>query len=187
VGASATAAETRVTVLSPHSHAALPAMKDAGFLFALALVAAARAAAAYTWPNPQMEALDALHYEQTGQAGAQSAQFVFPCNPTGFLGVGGSNSGRINAADWLRTVRHACVARRVGPTDPLTGLSRHGYSQRYGWHGEPRRLRSTFGSLYSCQGGLDASIQFADEQNRPEVAQHIPLLPRVDTVAPEHR
>jgi hypothetical protein len=58
-----------------------------------------RQASAYTWPNPQMEVLDALRYEQIGGKGTASGS-VFPC--TNF--VQGHNAGRINAADWLRTV-----------------------------------------------------------------------------------
>jgi hypothetical protein len=69
-------------------------------LFPLALLG--RQALAYTWPNPQMEALDAMRYEQLGAAGFQSGIFTFPCDQ--FVEGTGISAGRINAADWLRTV-----------------------------------------------------------------------------------
>jgi hypothetical protein len=73
-------------------------MAALSYLLVLALIS--RQASAYTWPNPQMEVLDALRYEQIGIAGKGTAVDVFPC--TNF--VQGHNAGRINAADWLRTV-----------------------------------------------------------------------------------
>jgi hypothetical protein len=68
----------------------------------LAIALAGRLAAAYTWPNRQMEMLDSMRFEQAGEAlaGAGSAFFVSPCNQF----FGGDKTGRINAADWLRTV-----------------------------------------------------------------------------------
>jgi hypothetical protein len=70
----------------------------------LAFVLACPWAAAYTWPNPQMEALDALRYEQDGPGGQNTAAIVLPCDPSGFVGKDLESAGRINAADWLRTV-----------------------------------------------------------------------------------
>jgi hypothetical protein len=78
-------------------------------LLAIALIG--RQASAYTWPNPQMEALDALRYEQTGATGQATAFFVFPCHQDNF--IGGSDAGRINAADWLRTVSSTSISVRV--------------------------------------------------------------------------
>jgi hypothetical protein len=68
----------------------------------LPLVLLGRQAFAYTWPNAQMEALDALRYEQAGRGGSQSATFTFPCEQ--FIEGSDMSAGRINSADWLRTV-----------------------------------------------------------------------------------
>jgi hypothetical protein len=107
-------------VLTPLSNA----MATLPSLLAFALLG--RQASAYTWPNPQMEMLDALRYEQTGSAGQGTGGFVFPCTQAGF--IGGSDAGRINSADWLRTVSR----RRLSTCDHnaygLAGVSRHGHT-----------------------------------------------------------
>jgi hypothetical protein len=81
-------------------------------LLAIALIGS-QVSAYYIWPNPQMEALDALRYEQTGATGQNTAGLVFPCNQENFLGSGGSNAGRINSADWLRTVSSTSISVHV--------------------------------------------------------------------------
>lgn len=59
------------------------------------------AATAYTWPSPQLKALDALRFEQG------NAIFLQPCDSFSFdPRGGGTRSGRSNAADWIRTVRY---------------------------------------------------------------------------------
>jgi hypothetical protein len=92
------------------------------YLLALALIG--RQASAYTWPNPQMETLDALRYEQTGPAGQATGTFVFPCNQF----IDGSDTGRTNAANWLRTVSaHYSFACRFNAHN-RAGIPRHGHT-----------------------------------------------------------
>jgi hypothetical protein len=67
----------------------------------LAVTFLGRQASAYTWPNPQMEILDAFRYEQTGATGRLGG-LVFGCSTSN--DVNGANASRVNAADWLRTV-----------------------------------------------------------------------------------
>ncbi|PIL35211.1 hypothetical protein GSI_03001 [Ganoderma sinense ZZ0214-1] len=70
----------------------------------------AACAAAYTWPNPQLDELESLLYDQHGfnergiLAGALS-----PCNAFGF----GSTVNRSNAADWIRTAYHDMATHNV--------------------------------------------------------------------------
>jgi hypothetical protein len=69
----------------------------------LAIALLGRQACAYTWPNPLLEILDATRNEQLGPPGSARLGFdVVPCNPS--IDVDGADSGRTNAADWLRTV-----------------------------------------------------------------------------------
>lgn len=72
--------------------------------FVLALVLLGHHVNAYTWPNPRMEALDGIRYEQAGVAGQQFGGVSQVCTTDGFIGPDGPDAGRINAADWLRTV-----------------------------------------------------------------------------------
>jgi hypothetical protein len=68
----------------------------------LALAVIGHEATAYTWPNPRMEALDGLRYEQDGVAGQKTAGPAVTCTTEGFI-TQDPNAGRINAGDWLRT------------------------------------------------------------------------------------
>ncbi|KAF8175627.1 heme peroxidase [Mycena galopus ATCC 62051] len=97
------------------------------------------AATAWVFPNPQLDALDALRWDQNGfnspnfgQNAAGFATFLQPCSSF-FVDTTGL-SGRSDAADWIRTAYH----------DMAT-------------------YNATDGT-----GGLDASIRFAVEQARPE-------------------
>ncbi|KAJ7927771.1 heme peroxidase [Mycena leptocephala] len=64
---------------------------------------------AYIWPSPQLDALEALRFEQP------FANFIQPCNLFSFDAQGsGSRSGRSNAADWIRTVRRGRWPRGCG-------------------------------------------------------------------------
>ena len=62
----------------------------------------AACASAYTWPNPQLDELESLLYDQHGfnERGILAGALT-PCNAFGF----GSTVNRSNAADWIRTVR----------------------------------------------------------------------------------
>jgi hypothetical protein len=73
------------------------------YIMILALLAAVPAVVGYSWPNPGMDALESLRYDQGGPAGSILSAFVIPCNQ--FIHDGAGPSGRTNAADWLRTVR----------------------------------------------------------------------------------
>ncbi|KAJ6529194.1 heme peroxidase [Mycena vulgaris] len=66
----------------------------------LALLASLATADAYVWPSPQLDALEALRWDQdrNGITG-----LVQPCD---FFIFGPANSGRSNAADWIRTAYH---------------------------------------------------------------------------------
>jgi hypothetical protein len=115
----------------------------------LALLAAAGAATAYTWPNPRMDALESLRWDQSGARGGLLGGFVGGCDP--FI-HGNPSQGRSNAADWLRTASRSLSALNV--QIPIPSQAYHDMSTH---------------NATSGVGGLDASIQFAGEQQRPEV------------------
>jgi hypothetical protein len=78
-------------------------MSSAYLLRLLALFAVVSAVAGYTWPNPRLDALERLRYEQAGPRGSFIGPLVTPCNQFIF-GRTPKKGGRTNAADWLRTV-----------------------------------------------------------------------------------
>ncbi|KAK7013274.1 hypothetical protein R3P38DRAFT_1509227 [Favolaschia claudopus] len=90
-------------------------------------VSAPALGSAYTWPAPQLDALEAARFDLP----TTLSLGVDPCDS--FLTA---SSGRANVADWVRTAYH----------DMATYNSEDG------------------------TGGLDGSIRFAEEQNRPENA-----------------
>ncbi|KAJ7032715.1 heme peroxidase [Mycena alexandri] len=57
--------------------------------------------AVYIWPSPQLDALEALRWDQSRNG---VTNLVQPCND--FVSAGGAHSGRSNAADWIRTAFH---------------------------------------------------------------------------------
>ena len=66
----------------------------------LALLVAS--ASGYTWPNPKLDELEALLYDQFGFNAPGILTAVLPCNSfVDFNGI----ANRSNAADWIRTVR----------------------------------------------------------------------------------
>ncbi|KAJ7339761.1 heme peroxidase [Mycena albidolilacea] len=83
------------------------------------------AATAYTWPSPQLEALDALRFEQG------NAIFLQPCDSFSFdPQSGGARSGRSNAADWIRTAYHDMAMHNVADgTGGLDGSIRFAEEQ----------------------------------------------------------
>jgi hypothetical protein len=60
-------------------------------------IAFATPAAAWIWPLPQIDALDAVRFDSSG-----IALFTQPCDS---FFLGNKQSGRSNVADWIRTVR----------------------------------------------------------------------------------
>jgi hypothetical protein len=58
---------------------------------------------AYIWPNPKFDRLESLRFEHGGPgSGVSLGVLLIPCHTFSF--VDGDKSGRINAADWIRTV-----------------------------------------------------------------------------------
>ncbi|KAF7375657.1 Peroxidase [Mycena sanguinolenta] len=77
---------------------------------------------AYIWPSPQLDALEALRFNQDGHNQGGIAVFIEPCDR--FVLDTGSNvdstSGRSNVADWVRTAYHDMATHNV--TDGTGGL-----------------------------------------------------------------
>ncbi|KAJ7804117.1 heme peroxidase [Mycena olivaceomarginata] len=85
-------------------------------LGALILISTANA---YIWPSPQLDALEAVRFDQLGFTVLPSSisLFVNPCNLFVFAGA---NSGRSDAADWIRTAYHDMATHNS--TDGTGGL-----------------------------------------------------------------
>ncbi|KAF7351640.1 Peroxidase [Mycena sanguinolenta] len=94
---------------------------------------------AYTWPSPQLDELESARFDQKGLHANAFSGFLGSCDSFIF----GPNTGRSNAADWIRMARFSETSLRI-----MT------------W-----RHNSKDGT-----GGLDASIRFAEEQARAENA-----------------
>ncbi|KAF8148129.1 heme peroxidase [Mycena galopus ATCC 62051] len=80
-------------------------------------------AQAYIWPSPQLDALEAVRFDQVGFTvlGTSLASFVSPCNLFLFgTTAGGETSGRSDAADWIRTAYHDVATHNS--TDGTGGL-----------------------------------------------------------------
>ncbi|KAF7351670.1 Peroxidase [Mycena sanguinolenta] len=80
-------------------------------------------AIAYTWPSPQLDALEAIRYDQVGfnTIDTTLSSFVQPCNLYLFDSVaGGLKSGRSDAADWIRTAYHDMATHNI--SDGTGGL-----------------------------------------------------------------
>ncbi|KAJ7339973.1 putative L-ascorbate oxidase [Mycena albidolilacea] len=77
---------------------------------------------AYVWPSPQLDALEALRFDQLGfnMLTVTLATFVQPCNLFLFDPTISPNSGRSNAADWIRTAYHD--AATYNSTDGTGGM-----------------------------------------------------------------
>ncbi|KAK7053581.1 peroxidase [Favolaschia claudopus] len=63
---------------------------------------------AYTWPSPQLDALEQVRWEQIGLTA-----FLQPCNTFSF-DPQRARSGRSNAADWIRTAYHDMATFNIG-------------------------------------------------------------------------
>lgn len=132
--------------LSPQSMASKSAWaKDflSSTMFPLALFTFLATTNAYIWPSPQLDELDQMRFEQP------LAGFVRPCDLFIF---DGSNSGRSDTADWIRTVR-----RKIGQE------FRHLAHVRQAYHDMATH------NIADGTGGMDGSIRFFDEMARPEV------------------
>ena len=116
------------------------------------LLLAAATASAYTWPNPKLDELESLLYDQQGynSRGILAGALGTNCEAFNF----GNTPNRSNAADWVRAVCESCVLpRRNATADPTCGLQAYHDMATH--------------NMEDGSGGLDASIQF--EQDRPEV------------------
>ncbi|KAJ7843123.1 heme peroxidase [Mycena olivaceomarginata] len=71
----------------------------------LAWIAFATPAAAWIWPSPQLDALDAMRFDSSG-----IALFIQPCDS---FFLGNKQSGRSNVADWIRTAYHDMATHDV--------------------------------------------------------------------------
>ncbi|KAK7065007.1 peroxidase [Favolaschia claudopus] len=67
----------------------------------------AATATAYIWPSPQLDALEAIRFDL--ERGDRIVGLVSPCNFFLF----GFNTGRSNAADWIRTAYHDMASHNV--------------------------------------------------------------------------
>lgn len=74
---------------------------------AVTIAASITLSAAYVWPNPMLDELESLHYDQRGYKnyGSSIALGVDPCSKFLF----GRTPGRSNAADWIRTVSRSWI------------------------------------------------------------------------------
>ncbi|KAF8188883.1 heme peroxidase [Mycena galopus ATCC 62051] len=75
---------------------------------------------AYIWPSPQLDALEAIRFDQSGfnTLGTTLANFVQPC--TDFVFGSPTGTGRSDAADWIRTAYHDMAT--YNSTDGTGGL-----------------------------------------------------------------
>ncbi|KAJ6616379.1 heme peroxidase [Mycena sp. CBHHK59/15] len=87
-------------------------------MFHLTLLTFLATANAYVWPSPQLDALESARFDQIGFNAADGALagFIEPCDSFLF----GINTGRSNAADWIRTAYHDMATHNV--TDGTGGL-----------------------------------------------------------------
>ncbi|KAJ7110609.1 heme peroxidase [Mycena epipterygia] len=87
-------------------------------MLSLTLLAFLATSNAYVWPSPKLDALEAVRFDQFGHnEGPGLAGFISPCDLFIFSGA---NSGRSDAADWIRTAYHDMASHNV--TDGTGGL-----------------------------------------------------------------
>ncbi|KAJ7508861.1 hypothetical protein B0H11DRAFT_2217278 [Mycena galericulata] len=73
-------------------------------MFPLLILTFLTTATAYTWPSPQLDALEAARFNQVGFNAPGIVSFITPCD----LFLFGSNNvtGRSDVSDWIRTAYH---------------------------------------------------------------------------------
>ncbi|KAJ7708335.1 heme peroxidase [Mycena rosella] len=89
-------------------------------MLSLALLAYLATASAYIWPSPQLDELESQRFDQSGNNARGIAFFIQPCDEFDPPGDGPTNSGRSDAADWIRTSYHDMATHNV--TDGTGGL-----------------------------------------------------------------
>ncbi|KAJ7082842.1 heme peroxidase [Mycena belliarum] len=77
-------------------------------MFTLGFLALAGTAAAYVWPSPQLDALEAERWDQDDKFSGLRG-FIKPCDFYTF----GDGTGRANTADWIRTAYHDMATHNV--------------------------------------------------------------------------
>jgi len=78
---------------------------DSRRITALAFLAALPTLAkAYRWPNPHLDVLEGMRWDQLGHNSFETALFVTPCDRYIHFSNAGEKGVRTNAADWVRTV-----------------------------------------------------------------------------------
>ncbi|KAJ7636412.1 heme peroxidase [Roridomyces roridus] len=87
-------------------------------LFPLLLAGSLRAEA-YLWPSPKLDALESARFDQDGFNSGLLPAFVIPCTNS-LAGGPEDQSGRSNAADWIRTAYHDMATHNA--TDGTGGL-----------------------------------------------------------------
>ncbi|KAJ6458007.1 hypothetical protein C8R45DRAFT_943020 [Mycena sanguinolenta] len=73
----------------------------------------------YVWPSPQLDALESARFDQVGHNANPPISFVGPRDS--------GDSGRSNAADWIRTAYHDMATQNS--TDGTGGLNGFGEEQ----------------------------------------------------------
>ncbi|KAJ6570921.1 heme peroxidase [Mycena vulgaris] len=86
-------------------------------MLALSLLSSLAMANAYIWPSPQLDALESLRFDQDGHNSHFMSIFIEPCELFVF---GGDNTGRSDAADWIRTAYHDMATHNA--TDGTGGM-----------------------------------------------------------------
>ncbi|KAJ7509030.1 heme peroxidase [Mycena galericulata] len=87
-------------------------------MFPLLILTFLTTATAYTWPSPQLDALEAARFNQVGFNAPGIVSFITPCD----LFLFGSNNvtGRSDVSDWIRTAYHDMATHNA--TDGTGGL-----------------------------------------------------------------
>ncbi|KAJ7442329.1 heme peroxidase [Mycena galericulata] len=87
-------------------------------MYPLMIFAFFATAGAYIWPSPQLDALEAARFDQSGFNALPMALFVSPCDLFIFGNTGATS--RSDAADWIRTTYHDMATYNI--TDGTGGL-----------------------------------------------------------------
>ncbi|KAH7101154.1 heme peroxidase [Auriculariales sp. MPI-PUGE-AT-0066] len=101
----------------------------------------------HVWPNPQLDYLERLRFDQEGYHSADLTGRLQPCGFDVSIPEGDLSS----AADWIRTV---CAFHQPSLADDMATHN-----------------------VATGTGGLDGSIRFAEEQARPEARKLISVMP----------
>ncbi|KAJ7445555.1 heme peroxidase [Mycena galericulata] len=126
-------------------------------MYPLTIFAFFATAGAYIWPSPQLDALEAARFDQSGFNALPMALFVSPCDLFIFGNTGAT--GRSDAADWIRTAYHDMATYNI--TDGTGGLDA---SIRFGEEqARPENVGDGFNNTFSVLLGFSTRyISIAD-------------------------